>query len=424
MNEPVLEGYYSCPEAFAKYAIAIHGADFFNPKVPTFVEQGDELIKATNLWLAERLKTERHLEKRFIDCFSNGELEAVIKLPTTHEKLRIVPETWKENHWPLRVIRTAVIHTYGQGPLGQFDGQTPLVLQSTFHTWLLKILPDHLLAEIQNGQMSPLAANERLAALNLPALDAMPPLEDFREAVLKEPYWTLPMTVAWIAWRNIDDVVKQHWPYAKHGGHWRDSCGPNQTQTGMVWESADEPKLSGLMISEAVETHFENPPKQFIKESREELWRDLQAGEIIAIGIEGKGSHQKIASERWASLEIDLSLEGPEFVGAGLFGGDEQIYDVRLPSQVVLQIWPIVITDESRIDEETIQPNFRPTENTRKRPSLELAKQAIAGVYPSGIPPTETKKSRDKKLSDWFSTNGYSNVSPRTIQSAIRELNG
>lgn len=225
------------------------------------------------------------------------------------------------------------------GPLLNYAGGIICLNSDVFFGWLLKELSIHLHREIQQGRLLPNQANKRLAEINLPALDGMPPLEGFREVVQKEPYWTLPMSVAWIAWRNIDDVVKQYWPYAKHGGHWRESRGPSQIQTGMNWESAEERTLSGLMVSEAVETYSDNPPSKFIKDSREELWRALQAGELTAIGIEGQGSHKKIASERWASLAIQPQLRGREFVGAGILGDAEKIYDVKLLSNDMRRIW-------------------------------------------------------------------------------------
>lgn len=234
------------------------------------------------------------------------------------------------------------------GPLANYVGGIICLNGQVFFEWLEQHLSTHLHGEIQNGDLTPIAANARLATVKLPALDAMPPVQSFHEAVLKESYWTLPMTVAWIAWRKIDDVVKQFFPYAKQDGHWRESRGPDQATAGWVWQSADEPKLSDLMFFEAAETYYDNAPLKFIKESREELWRALQSGEIIAIGSEGGGSHKKIASERWASLKIQPVLQGHEYVGAGQYGDCEKIHDVKLPSKEVQQIWPVLQVEISK----------------------------------------------------------------------------
>ena len=274
------------------------------------------------------------------------------------------------------------------GPLANYEGGIICLNGTAFFEWLQQHLSIHFHGEIQNGDMTPNTANERLAVVNLPALHAMPPLEGFREAVLKEPYWTLTMAVAWIAWSNIDSVVKNYWPYAKHGGHWRDSLGPNQRKVGMVWENADEPTLSALMFFESDEKYDDNPPLKFIKDSREELWRALQSGDLTAIGIEGQGSHKKIASERWASLAIQPQLRGREFVGAGIYGADEKVYDVKLPSKDVLRIWPEAGTvkhDISRIEKES-------------------SKQSVANAESAVLPrlsQDELDKKYEERIASW-----------------------
>ena len=307
------------------------------------------------------------------------------------------------------------------GPLANYIGGIVCLKGQVFFEWLKQHLSTHLHGEIQNGDLTPIAGNARLATVKLPALDAMPPVQSFHEAVLKEPYWTLPMTVAWIAWRKIDEVVKQFLPYAKQGGHWRESRGPDQATAGWVWESADEPKLSDLMFFEAAETYYDNAPLKFIKESREELWRALQSGEIIAIGSEGGGSHQKIASERWASLEIQPVLRGREYVGAGQYGDSERIYDMKLLSKDVQSIWKIE-SSEIEVNATAAEPTSASI-SIRNKPSFNLAIKAIEAVFPAGVPSTLRKRERDDKIARWLKCNGHLGVSPRTIQSALKALN-
>jgi hypothetical protein len=302
------------------------------------------------------------------------------------------------------------------GPLGNYVGGIVCLEGGVFFEWLEKELSIHLHGEIQNGELTPIEANERLAKLNQPALHAMPPLKNYRDEVLREPYWTLPMSVAWIAWRNIDDVVKQYWPYAKHGGHWRDSRGPYQNQTGMNWESAEEPRLSELMFFEAAETYGDNPPLKFIKESREELWRALQSGELTAIGIEGQGSHKKIASERWASLAIQPQLRGREFVGAGIFGDAEKIFDLKLLSKDVMRIWP---------DAKSKGWSVMETNHIGGRPARKqiLAIEAIQSIWPNGIPHNMLASARETEIISWCKKNNHSSPpSARTIVTAVGVL--
>jgi hypothetical protein len=309
------------------------------------------------------------------------------------------------------------------GPLANYVGGIVCLQQQVFLEWLEHHLSTHLHGEIQNGDLTPIAANERLAAVHFPALHAMPPLENYRADVLREPYWTLPMAVAWIAWRKIDDVVKRFWPYAKQGGHWRESRGPNQTQTGWVWEDTDEPKLSDLMFFEAAETYDDNAPIQFIKESREELWRALQSGEISAIGSEGGRSHQKIASERWASLEIQPVLQGREYVGAGQYGDSEKIYDVRFLSKDLMQLWPNLSPNGNRnLKVQTVSDvasGGQPLRSKPLPPKQAAANEAIEAVFPEGIPTNIAAKTRNKKITDWCKQKSIAIPSDRVIRDVL-----
>lgn len=305
------------------------------------------------------------------------------------------------------------------GPLGNYVGGIVCLDREVFFEWLGKELSIHLHGEIQTGALKPIEANERLAKINLPALDAMPLPESFREAVLKEPFWTLPMAVAWIAWRNIDSVVKQYWPYAKHGGHWRDSRGPNQSLTGMVWESADEPSLSDLMFFEAAKTYHDNPPLKFIKESREELWRALQSGDLIAIGVEGTGSHREIAACRWASLAIRPVTHGREFVGAGTFGDSEKIDDLRLLSKDMQRIWKVERSEKIAIPE---TPPASTIIAQRRRPvavKQAAATEAIQALYPNGVLQNISAKTRNNAIIAWCRSKNIAIPSERIIRTVL-----
>ena len=249
------------------------------------------------------------------------------------------------------------------GPLANYIGGIVCLKGQVFFEWLKQHLSTHLHGEIQNGDLTPIAANARLATVKLPAL----------------------------------------------------------ATAGWVWESADEPKLSDLMFFEAAETYYDNAPLKFIKESREELWRALQSGEIIAIGSEGGGSHQKIASERWASLEIQPVLRGREYVGAGQYGDSERIYDMKLLSKDVQSIWKIE-SSEIEVNATAAEPTSASI-SIRNKPSFNLAIKAIEAVFPAGVPSTLRKRERDDKIARWLKCNGHLGVSPRTIQSALKALN-
>src|SRR5262249_26229197 len=63
---------------------------------------------------------------------------------------------------------------------------------------------DELAEAVQYGRISPQEADDKLKLLGLPPLAPQPNPADYDP--MREVWWTLPMTVAWIAWRTSADV--------------------------------------------------------------------------------------------------------------------------------------------------------------------------------------------------------------------------
>jgi hypothetical protein len=63
---------------------------------------------------------------------------------------------------------------------------------------------DELAEALQYGRMKPEEAEAKLKELGLPPLAPQPDPANLNP--MREVWWTLPMTVAWIAWRTSEDV--------------------------------------------------------------------------------------------------------------------------------------------------------------------------------------------------------------------------
>src|SRR5690242_18078882 len=77
---------------------------------------------------------------------------------------------------------------------------------------------DELIDEVKFGRLSPLEAEAEAARLGLEPLAPRPAPSQYNP--LGEPWWTLPMTVAWIAWRNALEVLENYDPYLLECWHW------------------------------------------------------------------------------------------------------------------------------------------------------------------------------------------------------------
>lgn len=64
---------------------------------------------------------------------------------------------------------------------------------------------DDLIEEAKFGRMSPAAAEAEAARLGLPPLASSPDPKQCDPMV--EAWWTIPMTIAWIMWRNAERKV-------------------------------------------------------------------------------------------------------------------------------------------------------------------------------------------------------------------------
>lgn len=275
------------------------------------------------------------------------------------------------------------------GPLGNYVGGIVYFDKARYFEWLPKELSVHFHGEIQNGDLQVSDANERLVKLGLPVLHALPALADYKQEVLEKTYWTLPMAVAWIAWRNIDDVVKQFGPYAQHGGYWRDSKGPNQSRMGATWEPANVPSLTFIDCHEDAEAAYGNPPLKPVRKSQDDLWSELQSGQLFAVGIESGGSHRPIAKERWVSLQPLPFVRGREYIGAG----HEKISDVEVPAKDVLRIWPETPTGNhakpKRLSEPLVVIPHRPPKKVGPKPKVDplaFEKKAHEIISYEGLP--------------------------------------
>jgi hypothetical protein len=77
---------------------------------------------------------------------------------------------------------------------------------------------DILISEVQSGQITPDAAEQEAARQGLgPLAREADPVKYNPDEI---PWWSLPMAVAWIAWRDLALVREQCAEYRKECWHW------------------------------------------------------------------------------------------------------------------------------------------------------------------------------------------------------------
>jgi hypothetical protein len=214
----------------------------------------------------------------------------------------------------------------------------PHATRSATETQALK---DHLFQRAATGEITGEEADAEAERLGIGRLSSKPDPADFDPG--RQAHWTLPMTVAWIAYRRIDAVRGAWSEYCAEYWHWiwrRYRVGfDGPIREGWHLEPRHRPTLVGLRLGAIVdELADDSPPKLSIKEAEESLWCCLSEGMIRATGIGlESGKRAEIAAVEWIELKPFETENGCDEVRLGPFGTGYR--QVELPSKGVRLIW-------------------------------------------------------------------------------------
>ena len=200
---------------------------------------------------------------------------------------------------------------------------------------------DDLIDDVQNGRMSPEAAEEEAARLGLPPLARVPDPDSYNPMV--ETWWTLVMAIAWIAWRSSRKVCEFWDTYRRECWDWH-YCGVREgpdtpVQDGWFLRSREPATLSRL-IQEATS----------VEDVKAKLWKALSDNVMQATGIERPNGQERvlIPDHEWCDLvpserkgRTDLLVrKGQSVSGASGYN------DVMVLRQSVMALWPLLRREE------------------------------------------------------------------------------
>lgn len=160
---------------------------------------------------------------------------------------------------------------------------------------------------------------------------------------MQEGYWTLPMCVAWIAYRNLEAV--QHQMNDFRANEW---AAPEASVTLLLMEDTDEDYRT---FSRLMSCH----------KAKDALWRALRDGELLAHGVLDRTAiHTPIEPITWLRLdaeELDDAVRTPY----PPYQTSIRYTDVRIARGYVLGLWPSVEGSEvaepaaTRVDDDIFQ---------------------------------------------------------------------
>ena len=201
---------------------------------------------------------------------------------------------------------------------------------------------DRILDRARRGEMSAREAEVEATQQGLGELASRPPADDFDPR--NRPAWTLPMALAWIAWRSYDEV--REWD-----SEYRDKC--------LVWTTSNDHTEGRRLKRRDPATVWEFECMGYLrqaehdscdsdltwdvdrpKRAKGELWAALRDGDgITADGIPRNGAKRlPIPSIEWEDLRDHAS--GLEALRYHHSPHESAYAKVRIPRAQIVARWP------------------------------------------------------------------------------------
>jgi hypothetical protein len=247
---------------------------------------------------------------------------------------------------------------------------------------------DILIDRVRRGELTPEDAEQEAERHGFGPLATKPPLTEFDPD--KMHWWSLPMAVAWIAWRN-SAIVRDHCAeFAKQCLYWTSQSWNVPINNGTEFARIEghelkelgRPTVCRLALAEAL------PPIMTVAEAEKQLFAELAAGRIIAIAKDATGNVVEIPQREWPYLQRYEEGQADVLKYAAL-DSRAAFSEIKLERESLEQVWPqsLVNANEPRLP---ILPTFGAI-------SLALAAHWIAserGTVPILLSVTNTNSER------------------------------
>jgi hypothetical protein len=214
---------------------------------------------------------------------------------------------------------------------------------------------DILIDRVQRGALSPEQAEAEAAQQGFGPLAEEADPREFNP--LRMSYWSLPMAIAWIAWRDIELVQKQCNQYREHCTHWLPHSWDVQVGDKVEringwslerWERATVPRLS---LSEAfMPAARKLSAKMSVAQAEKQLWEALEAGRFSGIAKEtATGRVTKLQREEWPYLRL-FEEQDDDVLKHNALDAVPTFEEVNLPREDLFRLWQAYPVEASMIE--------------------------------------------------------------------------
>lgn len=311
---------------------------------------------------AERLNRIRELEwQALVHPFADGTVEAFVRLPDTQETFTIPPSAWADMFFSERVFLASKVAFGHSEYWDAIADRTPFVQRVQLEEWLSHLHPERtdlptpvamLITQLRHFMLG-LAQDGLATAAELEAMASRFGLKPFAESPdaekmhpLQLATWSLPMAVAWIAWRAPDSVREQWDEYRKDCWHWRGFHRRLPVDGGQTWFEISGEELVNkapasvgeLSLFEAV-SDADLTKVMSVKSAREALWSKLEGGELTASATDPMGNIVEIPAREWPYLELAHKDNLTDYLINRHHSLQAAYERITLSTPKILQIW-------------------------------------------------------------------------------------
>ena len=222
---------------------------------------------------------------------------------------------------------------------------------------------DTLLDLVRRGQFPPDEAEREAIKRGIGPLATKPDPLDFDPDEM--PWWSLPMALAWIAWRNSTSV-REHCPeYGESCLHWMPGTWNIPTNGGTQFERIEGYELRPLgqstacrlPVVEAYLTSTKTLPsttRMTVSQAEKQLFAALAAGRIKAIAKDAAGNVVDIPQREWPYLQLFEENER-DVLKRGVLD-PPAFSEIKFERSVLKEVWV-----EFLVEPYMIEPMMRPS---------------------------------------------------------------
>ena len=200
---------------------------------------------------------------------------------------------------------------------------------------------DDILDKAQTGEITIEQAEAEAVQLGLMPLARIPDPKTFK--IMEHPFWTVPMAIAWIAYRTPEAATEWCDYYRQECWQWvyrnfRDVDGTKKG--GYTLERWPRATLDRLIFSENYDRlNSKRQPFIPVKKALVSLWQELLKGTLKATHLnQSTGDREVISAKSWSDLKCSDS-DGFKIVSS-LFGINTIYENVILSMDKIIHIWP------------------------------------------------------------------------------------